>query len=178
MKKGFTLMEMLAVILVIAVIVSMAAPVFRSVRYEVRNSQAKAAVKKMAEAVKSYYQANRGQKLQGCFTNTTSFGNICEASGARGIPGSSSSQVGVKNLFTCGYLTRKDFASVPYTFCVNYESTISSLPPGFKALPSGAAEGKIFAFAGGTDDAGKKYKSSEGMIFVDETLTVKDTYGD
>ena len=48
MKKGFTLMEILAVLLVIAVVVSMAAPVFRAIRFEVKNSQAKAAASKLA----------------------------------------------------------------------------------------------------------------------------------
>ena len=49
-KKGFTLMEILAVLLIIAVVLSFAIPAFRSVRFEQRNSSAKAGVKKLSEA--------------------------------------------------------------------------------------------------------------------------------
>ena len=68
-------MEILAVLLVIAVVVSMAVPVFRSVRYEVKNGQAKTAAKKLADAMRSYYQVSRGLGVQqGCFTPTTTDG--------------------------------------------------------------------------------------------------------
>lgn len=171
-------MEMLAVILVIAVVVSMAAPVFRSVRYEMKNSQAKAAAKKMAEAIKSYYQANRGQKINAanaCFTpSTLTILTTCSSSaGATGIPGQSVLPVNVEELFSCGYLSWKDFESLPYKFCANYTT---SAPEGFAKLPTGAAKGKVWVFAGGLDGAGPKYQQSKGYIFVDNTLTVKDTY--
>lgn len=179
MKKGFTLMEMLAVILVIAVIVSMAAPVFRSVRYEVRNSQAKAAAKKMAEAMKSFYQASRGQKIassKACFSPAALTVGSCMFSGATGIPaGAASSSADVRDLFACGFLSQKDFKGVPYEFCSNYSA---SVPSGFPTIGSGVASGKVLVAVRGLDDAGSKYGKNKGFIFVDETLSVKDTYND
>ena len=46
MQKGFTLMEMLAVGLMLAVIMSLATPVVRSFRYEIKNAQARTAAGK------------------------------------------------------------------------------------------------------------------------------------
>ncbi len=171
MKKGFTLMEMLAVILVIAVVVSMTAPVFRTVRYEMKNSQAKAAAKKMAEAMKSYYQASRGHKIDGCFVPSAMTIGSCMTPGATGIPSSSSGiKSSVDQLFACGYLSKKDFAAVPYRFCANDSS---SLPSGWPALGS-TNTNKIFVLAGGQEGAGEKYKKDKYFIYVDETLTIKE----
>lgn len=183
MKKGFTLMELLAVLLVIAVVVSMAAPVFRAVRYEIKNSQAKNAAKKMAEAMHSYYQASRGHKVTGCFTPTTSAGlNViktpaadCTSPGATGIPASSSrSNVAVSQLFACGYLSYKDFMSLPYEFCAN---DAASFPAGWGTAPAGS-EGKVYVVAGGVkaDGSGDKYQKSNGVIFVDGRMRAYDTY--
>jgi len=183
MKKGFTLMEMLAVVLVIAVVVSMAAPVFRSVRYEMKNSQAKNAAKKMAEAVHSYYQASRGARLTGCFTPTNSSGqtvlntaaSACVSPGATGIPNTSTTITTepVAQLFACGFLSPKDFRNLPYEFCVNYST---SVPSGWTA-PSGSS-GDIYVLAGGVkaDGSGDKYQKSNGFIYVDSRMEPKETY--
>lgn len=163
-------MEMLAVILVVAVVVSMAAPVFRTVRYEMKNSQAKAAAKKMAEAMKSYYQASRGHKIGGCFVPSAMTIGSCMTPGATGIPSSSVSVSKVDQLFACGYLSKKDFAAVPYEFCANDSS---SLPAGWPALGS-TSTNKIYVLAGGKDGAGDKYKKDKYYIYVDNTLTIKE----
>lgn len=183
MKKGFTLMELLAVLLVIAVVVSMAAPVFRAVRYEIKNSQAKNAAKKMAEAMHSYYQASRGHKVTGCFTPTASAGltliktaaSACTSPGATGIPASSVREsVNVSQLFACGYLSYKDFMSLPYEFCAN---DTDSFPAGWGTKPS-TSVGKVYVLAGGVkaDGSGDKYQKSKGAIFIDGHMVAQDTY--
>ena len=59
-NKGFTLMEILAVLLVIAVIASFAMPIVKSVREEMRYQKAKAAAVQLAEAVRSFYTDSKG----------------------------------------------------------------------------------------------------------------------
>lgn len=186
MKKGFTLMELLAVLLVIAVVVSMAAPVFRAVRYEIKNSQAKNAAKKMAEAMHSYYQASRGHKVKenDCFTPTTAAGlnviktaaSACTSPGAEGVPAykKTTGTVEVKQLFACGYLSYKDFMSLPYEFCPN---DTDSFPAGWGEKPSFSV-GKVYVLAGGVkaDGSGEKYQKSNGVIFVDSRMVAQDTY--
>lgn len=182
MKKGFTLMELLAVLLVIAVVVSMAAPVFRAVRYEIKNSQAKNAAKKMAEAMHSYYQASRGYKVTGCFTPTASAGltviktaaSACTSPGATGIPASAGGSVNVSQLFACGYLSYKDFMSLPYEFCAN---DTDSFPSGWGTKPS-TSVGTVYVLAGGVkaDGSGDKYQKSKGAIFIDGRMVAQDTY--
>lgn len=179
-------MELLAVLLVIAVVVSMAAPVFRAVRYEIKNSQAKTAAKKMAEAMHAYYQASRGHRVTGCFTPTKAAGKTiiltpgsdCTSPGADGIPAykKGKSSDGIKQLFACGYLSYKDFATLPYEFCAN---DTDSFPSGWGTRPSGAESlGKVYVWAGGEkeDGSGEKYQKSKGVIFVDGRMVAKDTY--
>lgn len=186
MKKGFTLMEILAVLLVIAVVVSMAVPMFRAVRYEIKNSQAKNAAKKMAEAMHSYYQASRGRLLTGCFVPTQTAGktliktasSACASPGATGIPAhkrsGSAAEDNVAQLFACGYLSYKDFVSLPYNFCVNNSNTV---PAGLGTTPSDVS-GKIYVLAVGikNDGSGDKYQQSKGLIYVDSRLKAQDTY--
>lgn len=128
MKKGFTLMEILAVLLIIAVIVSAAVPVFRAIRFDVKNAQAKTAAKKLAEAVRSYYQASKGSAIEEkCFSpSSTWYSTVtsasCTAPNTSGIPnqsiGAEVSESEVSQLFACGFLTVKDFVSSPYKYCV------------------------------------------------------------
>lgn len=183
MKKGFTLMELLAVLLVIAVVVSMAAPVFRAVRYEIKNSQAKNAAKKMAEAMHSYYQASRGYKVTGSFTPTTVAGlnliktapSTCNSPGATGIPASTSGgSVDVSQLFACGYLSYKDFMSLPYEF---YANSADSFPSDWGTKPA-TVVGNVYVLVGGVkaDGSGDKYQKSKGIIFVDGRMVAQDTY--
>ena len=184
MRKGFTLMEILAVLLVIALVASLALPVLRAVRYEVRNSQAKAATLKLAEAVKTYYNVSRGYTIAGCFTPTTSAGKTliktaataCTSPAATGIPNRSATPqtTDVKQLFACGYLTYKDFAGIPYTFCPKAE-----LPSGvtLTEVPSDEVIDSYLARSYGYDDkAGAKYQKTKGYIYVDAAMKAKDSY--
>lgn len=182
MKKGFTLMEILAVLLVLALILSLAAPILRSVRFEAKNSKARVALLKLAEATKTYYNVSRGGKFSAgdCFNPSTAAGEAviktavssCDTGGtspaATGIPGSTFTQQ-TSQLFACGYLSYKDFAKLPYLFCPggtqNLPWSVTPIPP-------------IYATARGTAEAGDKYDftAHNGFMFVDATMKVKDTY--
>ena len=168
-KKGFTLMEILAVLLIIAVVLSFAIPAFRSVRFEQRNSSAKAGVKKLSEAVRSFYQNSKGVKITGSFSGTglTSVPS-CQNLGASGVPGTGKT-ADITQLFACGYLNANDFAGLPYTFY----SCAASAPA--------VCNGKPYAVAVGEDAslAGNKYTKSYGgtkyYIFLNEkNLQVTD----
>ncbi len=139
MKKGFTLMEMLAVVLLVALVLSFAVPAYRVIRFDVRNGQARVAVKKLAEAVKNYRRDSRGFRVMTCFTPTAANSPIqafaqagqpesCMTPGATGVPMRSLDMQTARNaqlvadnqasqLFACGYLSYKDFVGLPYTFC-------------------------------------------------------------
>lgn len=182
MKKGFTLMEVLAVLLVLAVVVSMTAPVLRSARLEIKNAQAKTATKKLAEAVKSYYQNSRGREVQACFTPTTSAGltviqtaaSSCVSPSASGKPNKSTTATvdsTAAPLFACGFLSYKDFVSLPYTFCSYKPATLTADNPDDLV-------DRFYAVAYGTTDAGAKYQPAKGFIFVDGRMKALDTYDD
>lgn len=182
MKKGFTLMEILAVLLVIALVLSLAMPVLRTVRFEMRNSQAKAATRKLAEAVKTYYNVSRGSLVTGCFTPSTAAGktiiqtapSACNSLASTGIPNTgTAAATPIAQLFACGYLEYKDFVGLPYRFCPYAEAS------GLPALPSGLeVVDRKLATADGADaaKAGDKYKTSKGYMFVDASMRVKDSY--
>lgn len=169
-RKGFTLMEILAVLLIIAVVLSFAIPAFRSVRFEQRNSLAKAGVKKLSEAVRSFYQNSKGVKIKGSFRGDA-LGTIgsCQNIGASGVPGTGQ-EADIMQLFACGYLNANDFAGLPYTFYSCVEGVAST-----------ACNGKPYAVAVATDSstAGKKYTQNYGgqkyFIFLKDTnLQVTD----
>lgn len=122
-KQGFTLMEILAVLLVLAVIASFAAPMVRRVRDEVRYQQARSAALKMADAIRSYYQNTKGYYPEGCIGPTpctsaeTAAGQTCSNVAATGIPSTATTKsVSIAQLFACDYLNAKDFAGLPYSF--------------------------------------------------------------
>ena len=189
MKKGFTLMEILAVLLVIAVILTLAVPVLRTVRLEVKNSQAKAATKKLAEAVRSYYNASRGSKITDtCFVPTTTAGknlirtatSSCNPVAATGIPATSQALTTINQLFACGYLSHKDFENLPYNFCTS-KTAGSSQPCNKSACDIGTSANETVArvyavTCGDGNNAGAKYKADKGCIFVDGRMKAMDTY--
>jgi prepilin-type N-terminal cleavage/methylation domain-containing protein len=187
MKKGFTLMEMLAVVLVVAVIVSMAVPVFRSVRYEMKNSQAKAASKKLAEAMRSFYQSSRGNLVtSACFqpTDTTIVSaapSTCLDAAATGIPNQiASSSVGADQLFACGYLSAKDFTSLPYHFCTCNPTQSASSQQAFCSVSEFvSSDSKPYVVAYGNAQAGSKFandsKDVTGYhIYIDHRMQALD----
>ena len=184
MKKGFTLMEILAVLLVIAVVVSMAAPVFRAIRFEVKNSQAKAAASKLAQQMRTYYQISRGRVVGGSFNASDSdvifTTAACVEPNVTGVPSQKSgSTVDVEQLFACGYLAGKDFSGLPYTFYLCNPKAGAEQPTectNTKATASDATNTPVVVAYGNGDQAGSKYKSTSGYyIYVDQTYKAKDT---
>ena len=176
MKKGFTLMEILFVLLVIALIISFAVPAIRSVRYDVYNAKAKAALRKLAEARRSYYQYTKGSDVAGEFSSSPEesvYGHVtCDNIAASGIPGARSvSDVG--QLFACGFLDWKDFAGLPYSFVLCGTSRPIGSQPCI-ALGSNPPN-VVYVGAMGDDNAGSKYKATTGYFMsVGQDMQVLD----
>ncbi|MBQ8033219.1 MAG: type II secretion system protein [Elusimicrobiaceae bacterium] len=139
MKKGFTLMEILAVMLVIAVIASFLVPAVRSARAEVYYQRAKTAAIKMAEAMRSYYRDTKGGLLGDSVdgTQTYSFGACPADSWTEEDVGAGTGDV--VDLFACNYLTWKDFQGLPYTFTPVATSENRSVLVRFTALDDAKA---------------------------------------
>ena len=177
MKKGFTLMEILFVLLVIALVVSFATPVIRSVRYDVYNARAKTALRKLAEARRSYYQYTKGSDIVGAFSASVAkdyASYTCNNVAASGIPGSQTLS-DVSQLFACGFLDWKDFSDLPYNFavCGPYSRPIGSLP--CVAL-GGNPTSEVYAGAMGMEEAGDKYKNTTGYYMsVARDMQVRDS---
>lgn len=179
-------MEILAVLLVIAVVVSMAVPVLRSVRYEVKNGQAKNAAHKLAQAVRTYYQVSRGGVPRGqSFTPTADSDkanivlaapSVCVAPSETGIPlQKTTGSVEIKQLFACGYLSFKDFVSLPYTFTVCDPRPGQDMPNDTCKLSVATGTNTPIVVVKGVDGAGDKYKNADYYIYVDQSLKVKDS---
>ena len=127
-KNGFTLMEMLAVLLVIAVIASLTVPLMQSVRRDMRYQKAKAAGMQLAEAIRSFYTDTKG-----CLpiTPAESSGFYApDAADATVCPPNHTISTGVRNqcgednglheriVFACNYVSPKMFVDLPYRFQV------------------------------------------------------------
>ncbi len=191
MKKGFTLMEMLAVLLAIAIIASFAVPAYRAVRYEIYYQRAKSAALKMGEAIRSYYQDSQGYLVSGSFTGITDAEGedqtveaivsntsvSCDNPAATGIPLSDTSETvfsDVAQLFKCGYLNAKDFVGLPYRFTAcNPVSTTSDTD----CAPSNSKKGLVQV--SGLETAGKKFYKPDGSTVepafsVKRDLTIKE----
>ena len=181
-------MEILAVLLVIAVVVSMAVPVLRSVRYEVKNGQAKTAAHKLAQAVRAYYQVSRGGVPRGqSFTPTVAAdktnvvlaaASACVAPSETGIPlQKTNGTVEIKQLFACGYLSFKDFISLPYTFMV-CDPRPGEVPNETCRLTEATGTNTPIVVVLGADGSGDKYDASKNAayhIYVDQSMKVKDS---
>ena len=174
-SKGFTLMEILAVLLVIAVIASFAVPLIKSVRREMRYQQAKAAGVQLAEAVRSFYADTKGclatskEDSEGFSTEDVVGASLaCPEKHpiAKGIPGSLVSNNCDNNeglyeriVFACNYISPKIFTNLPYTFKV--------LDPRRNDYPDEVAE----AFVKGTENASSGDKPREFVVHRDMTVT-------
>ena len=186
MKKGFTLIEILFVVVIIALIVSFAVPALRSVRHDVRNSQAKDALKKLAEARRSFYQTTKGSDIQvttftGADTKNWTNSSSCTTATSSGIPGTRT-YYHANQLFYCGYLDAKDFASLPYTFHIcprnGGGSSPCVLPPtGDYALEGGGVSNQVVSVAaeGNSSLAGKKYQEGNYFMVATKAGRVYDT---
>ena len=137
MKKGFTLMEVLAVILILAVIGGFAVPAFRSIRADIQARRARTAVQLLRDATLQM-RAHTGVDL--AYDNpdldqeSTSFNPSdpdatailyaadCQEQTATGIPparlAAAQAPLAISNLFACGYLNPKDFKGLPFEFSV------------------------------------------------------------
>ena len=181
-KKGFTLVEILFVLLIIALIVSFALPAFRAVRYDIKNSRAKAALKKLAEARRTFYQNTKGWSItdESSFTGgdaKTYATATCNNPSTTGVPGSkygTKANVSPAQLFACGFLDWRDFADLPYRFYMCKPTATTANTPcnaiGLVAAATGTSK----------DEAGKKYEYVAGtgkywMRIASDTMRVKDS---
>ena len=170
-QKGFTLMEILAVLLIITVILSFALPAYTSIRFDQRNNLAKEGVKRLSEALRTYYQNTKGVKITGHFQGNN-LGTIpdCSDFSASGIPGRGET-ADIKQLFACGYLSGSEYADLPYIFYSCLDDNTN-------------CHGQLYAVATAVDEksAGKKYvKSYDGVkyyIYLDKALRVTDNSND
>lgn len=177
--KGFTLMEILFVVLVIALVISFAMPAIRSVRFDIKNARAKAALRKVAEARRSYYEYSRGGNFP-----TTSFEvgsamgwskETCTNPAASGVPGASISVEDASQLFACGFLNWKDFAGLPYRFyiCSSNDTSESSCQLAGQTLSvsaTAASDSSTYA-----KQVGAKYMSPYKMYILEDSMEVHDT---
>ena len=171
-QKGFTLMEILAVLLIIAVILSFAIPAYNSIRFDQRNNLAKEGVKRLSEAIRSYYQNTKGVQITGHFTGT-GLGAVppaCNDLSSSGVPGRGKTE-NIMQLFACGYLSGSEYSELPYTF--------------YSCLDNNAnCHGRPYAVAMGTTKtaAGEKYvKDYNGVkdyVYWDNALRVTDNSND
>lgn len=139
MKKGFTLMEILAVLLVIAVMASFAAPLVRSVRSEVQYRRARMAAVKMEEAIRIFYTDSKGFRINGSIVGEAAAELVggrdqCHNPAYDGFPPYDTAEAGqlnVNQLFYCGYLTGKDFSGLNYRFnpghCLNEDCLVAAV---------------------------------------------------
>ena len=153
-------MEVLFVLLIVALVASFAVPAIRSVRYDVRNSQAKTALKKLLAARRSFYQNTKGgsfeQEPSFQAKDAQSFAAEACTQASTGIPAKNQPTSDIKQLFACGYLNWKDFASLPYTFSLCNPQTATA---GTCQIKDNKGE-QIAAYAMANDPklAGKKYQ--------------------
>ena len=145
MNKGFTLMEVLAVVMVLAILGLMAVPSFRSVNSEQKFRRAKISMVKLAQAIKSV-QTRTGQSVSSAEADNSFVGTDnsyllteheivkgvdCPSTGipARSIAGGAATLV-LQDLFKCGDLRPKDFVGLPYEFAYTGTSVTMEGKPG------------------------------------------------
>lgn len=174
--KGFTLMELLFVLLLIALIISFAVPTFRSVRFDTQNARAKTALQKLVSARRSFYQDTQGWNITPDTFRAQAVAGLsgsCASEPFSGIPGKGSKTTDFSQLFLCGYLNKKDFANLNYSFSICASDTsVTSCTGGVSAIFDTA-----YAAAFGNDAAaGKKYLGTEGyVVYMDHNMKVSDT---
>lgn len=177
-KRGFTLMEVLAVLLLLAVIASLAVPGIRAVRFEVKNSQAKAAAKKLIEAINNYRRVSRGGTVEFPEEGFTGvFDTSCTSAINTGIPGQAAGvSLSVEQMVACGFLSPKDFQGLPYKFY--YGSTIPAEVVTSILDKSGNVSLLVLA---ANEKAGPKFYDKDDVkyaIYVDDRLEPKEYEAD
>ena len=189
-QSGFTLMEILFVVLVIALVISFAMPAIRSVRFDIKNSRTKAAIKKVAEARRSYYEATRGGTIKKILGealiysgNATAMKKLLKdpcTAGASGVPGTGK-EADVGQLFVCGFLDWKEFVDLPYEIKLCDGNEVSATPAtDHCGVVDGGEHIYVSAYTKGTyaKDAGEKYSNGYYMYITLESMEVRDNEGD
>ena len=173
-KHGFTLMEVLAVVLILAVIASLTIPGIRDARFEARHSQAKLAAKKLITGIRNYRVTSRGGDVSaGTLTGNAgnTFDTVCNAQNTKttGIPAHAGTMT-LAQLAPCGFVDARDFKDLPYTFYYG-----SSIPSGIKT----SIESKItqesdkpveLVVQGTNQKAGKYANTTKYAIYIDQRL--------
>lgn len=172
MNKGFTLIEVVAVILVIAVVATFAVPALSSIRAEVRHQQAKSAAIKMADALRSFYKDSQGYLPAADEPNGITGNDIkglnenpaqCQNPASVGIPKrytGVSDAPALTQLFYCGYLSAKDFVGLPYKFTVSTPNVDN---------------GHVLVTVTGLAEAGKKYSGHIMYVRADSSIEDADS---
>ena len=186
MKKGFTLMEILFVVMFVALLITLAAPSFRAVRFDIKNARAQTALKKLVEARLSFYQYTRGADIKTTGGNQhssfqgTDAKNLatptdllkCTDFAASGVPSSSTPQSeDIRQLFLCKFLDWRDFQGLPYEF--------HNCDPK-NANPSAPCVKGAYAVARGVSrsQVGQKYDPEDGYyMYIGADRKVKEEYG-
>lgn len=178
-SHGFTLMEILFVLLIIALIVSFAVPAIRSARLDAKNAQAKTALKKLAEARRSFYQYNNGVDITG---NSVAYAPNeleqlrsdistlpCDAPSATGKPSNSYGLSGSPDyLFRCGFLDWRDFAGLPYEFKICYLN-------GYGDNRCEPKDRYAIAYSANDEEVGNKYRLSCGYyMYIGTDMKVQE----
>lgn len=134
---GFTLMELLFVLLVIALVLSFALPAYRSVRYDMRNSSAKAALRKLAEARRSFYQYSKGADVTGEIDTDLVrqyAGQGCVSGAASGVPAAPGIPLGWGSCLLANFWIGRILPNC--RMCLPF-ATAAPLPPDRSALSWG-----------------------------------------
>lgn len=187
-RSGFTLVEILFVLLVIVLIISFSLPAFRAVRYDIKNLQAQSALAKLAEARMSFYQNTKGWDIHpgisSAFTGEDAKNWVagaepvpCVDPALVGIPSTVISgtvnlkdytnMASVSQLFACGYLDWHDFAGLPYTFHICHLYNLATDDEADLAPGCLDAAGFLASAVANSEDSAKKagakyvYKNKE-----------------
>lgn len=174
-QKGFTLIEMLFVVLVIALIISFAVPALRSVRSEIKNHRAKTALKKLVQARRNYYQLSKGADFAvgESFVGTnarTLAQETCTSFSSSGVPGANQTPLTGAQIFACGFLDWRDFEGLPYTFYVCSLDTPGEVPC---QIPNEETKAP-YVGAVGTAAAGAKYQSANYYMYIPSSMQVEE----
>ena len=122
-------MELLAVIMLIALIASFAVPAYRSIRAERQFRRARSAAVLLLEGIRQAKQkTGRPLRTNTDFTPTDGIPYNtagCTDDAATGIPRRSNLQRNgadytIEELFACGYVNSRDFEKLPYSFTYTY----------------------------------------------------------